>query len=414
MGGDRPPVEPPVSVPSLADPAGLARFLRHHLLDEVIPFWTGQAIDPAGGINTCISDDGVLISREKWLWSQWRAVWVFGTLFRLIDPDPHYLQIARSIRDFVAQHGWDERQGGWVLALDGDGRVLRGYESIYTDAFAIGGCIALARAGDGDAMKLALRTADHLTQRLRQPHETLPHHPYPVDPGQRMHGIAMIFSLVFFELGALTGETKYQHLANELSDEIFGRFYRPRRDLILERMGADGMELPPPAGTAVVPGHVIEDMWFQIHIAHAAKNEARIQQCLHLLQRHLELGWDEPYGGLFLAIDADGHSPVGWSHSQCKIWWPHTEALYALALAHELCGQSWCVDWFDRMADYAFRTFKTPWGEWRQKLTRDGQPLEDLVALPVKDPFHLPRALIYTLRSLARRVDRRPFSMSDL
>ena len=33
-------------------------------------------------------------------------------------------------------------------------------------------------------------------------------------------------------------------------------------------------------------------------------------------------------------------------------------------------------------------------GEWRQRLDRAGQPVTELIALPVKDPFHLPRAAL--------------------
>ena len=63
-----------------------------------------------------------------------------------------------------------------------------------------------------------------------------------------------------------------------MSDDIFDNFVRPDRDLLLERIAADNSEYPPPLGTAVVPGHVIEDMWFQIHIARDAGNKTRIQR----------------------------------------------------------------------------------------------------------------------------------------
>jgi N-acylglucosamine 2-epimerase len=39
-------------------------------------------------------------------------------------------------------------------------------------------------------------------------------------------------------------------------------------------------------------------------------------------------------------------------------------------------------------------------GEWRQRLDRKGKPMTTVVALPVKDPFHLPRALILSLEVL--------------
>jgi N-acylglucosamine 2-epimerase len=39
-------------------------------------------------------------------------------------------------------------------------------------------------------------------------------------------------------------------------------------------------------------------------------------------------------------------------------------------------------------------------GEWRQKLQRDFTPMTGVVALPVKDPFHLPRSLILQIERL--------------
>lgn len=40
--------------------------------------------------------------------------------------------------------------------------------------------------------------------------------------------------------------------------------------------------------------------------------------------------------------------------------------------------------------------------EWRQRLDRAGRPMTTVVALPVKDPFHLPRAAILAIELLAR------------
>ena len=45
----------------------LCLFLHHHLVEDIMPFWERFAIDDAGGINTCIADDGTLINRDKWL-----------------------------------------------------------------------------------------------------------------------------------------------------------------------------------------------------------------------------------------------------------------------------------------------------------------------------------------------------------
>ena len=128
-----------------------------------------------------------------------------------------------------------------------------------------------------------------------------------------------------------------------------------------------------------------------------------MREAVRLIRRHCDVGWDREFGGLLLAVDADGRAEVGWKFADTKLWWPHTEALYALLLANELSREPWCLEWYRRVHDYAFSHYPDrAHGEWRQKLDRHGQPITDVVALPVKDPFHLPRALMLCLESLNR------------
>ncbi|NLW87349.1 MAG: hypothetical protein GXY38_10795 [Planctomycetes bacterium] len=384
----------------------LRESLLAHLLNSVVPFWLKHAIDAEGGLNTCIRDDGSIVSRDKWLWSQWRAVWVFSRLYRRIGQRPEWLDLATNIYKFAARHGWDAQARGWRLRLAHDGSELAGCDSIYVDGFAIYGLTEYAAAtGDKAALALARRTAEGVIEKLGQPHDKIKMWPYPAPAGCRVHGLAMIFSLVLWELGRACGEQRYLDAAEAMSDEIFGKFYRPSRGLLLERIADDGRELPAPLGTAVVPGHVIEDMWFQIHIARDRGDNGRIMQACDIIRRHIEAGWDHSYGGLLLAIDADGSDDIGWDFADTKLWWPQTEAMYALLLAYEHCRQEWCVQWFQKVHDYCFAHYPvTPHGEWRQKLDRFGKPFESTVALPVKDPFHLPRALIYCIDVLDRLV----------
>lgn len=371
--------------------------LRNHLLSDILPFWTRHAVDPAGGLNTCITDDGTLVSRDKWLWSQWRAVWVFSKLYNEVEKRDEWLDLAKHIYQFAVKHGWDAKQQGWRLRVDGQGNQIDGCDSIYVDGFTIYGLTEFAKAtGDEQALAHAKQTADSVLNRLSQPHDQIPHFPYPIPAGARVHGLPMIFSLVIWELGQFTGETRYRDAAVAMSDDIFTHFYRPDRDVVLERIAADNSEYPGPLGTAVVPGHVIEDMWFQIHIARDRGDSERVAQACRLIRRHMELGWDQEYGGLLLAVDADGKQDVGWDYADTKLWWPHTEAMYSLLLAHQLCGEPWCMQWYEKVHEYAFAHFPVAeHGEWRQKLDRLGKPITQVVALPVKDPFHLPRALFY-------------------
>jgi N-acylglucosamine 2-epimerase len=213
----------------------------------------------------------------------------------------------------------------------------------------------------------------------------------------------MISSIVYHELAQATGHEAVRDAAQSHHRRVMDVFLRPDREVVLEWLRLDGSEVEPPEGTAVIPGHAIESMWFQMHIAREAGDAGTLDGAVAAIGRHLELGWDPEHGGLLLAVDAEGREEVGWKFADTKLWWPHTEALYATLLAYEHCGEPWCLEWHERVRDYSYAHFPVPeHGEWRQKLDRRGEPITDVVALPVKDPFHLPRALILCIEVLDR------------
>ena len=155
----------------------------------------------------------------------------------------------------------------------------------------------------------------------------------------------------------------------------------------------------------VVPGHVIENMWFQIHVSQMLDAGApRVPQACAMVLRHLELGWDRAHQGLLLAVDPQGGLSGGWKFPDTKLWWPHTESLYATLLAWKETGDARFLDWYERLWAFCLDNY-VEWrhGEWRQKLNRDLSALTDTVVLPVKDPFHLPRSLILQIELLARK-----------
>ena len=78
-----------------------------------------------------------------------------------------------------------------------------------------------------------------------------------------------------------------------------------------------------------------------------------------------------------------------------KLWWPHSEILYTCLLLYKLTGDEKFNKIYTQSFDYIFKTFpNTELGEWIQIRTRDGKQADKLVALPVKDPFHILRNFI--------------------
>jgi N-acylglucosamine 2-epimerase len=212
----------------------------------------------------------------------------------------------------------------------------------------------------------------------------------------------MILSEVAGELARTLKDAAIARAAGEYSQRVMRHFVRPDKKCLVEFLDRDYREVPSPEGTFVMPGHAIESMWFTMHRAMERGDDTTIGQAAEVIRWHLEKGWDPQYGGLFLGIDVEGHAPF-FPHAETKIWWPHTEALYALLLAHRLTGERWCDEWYQRVHEWAFRHFAMPeTGEWRQRLDRAGRPISTVVALPVKDPFHLPRAAILAIELLSQ------------
>ena len=380
----------------------LLALYRSELLERTIPFWTKNAIDQEnGGLLTCISDEGKILSYDKYMWSQMRAIWVFSAMYNKIEPRQDWLDIALHIYDFASKHGRDEK-GQWMFSVDKNGKPLQGATSIYADGFAIAGLIELVRAtGKPDILDLALSTYENVQSRLALP-GSYRTDPYELPKGVKTHGISMIFANAFNELGQFLISQDIIDASLYHVNEVMQVFLRPERQMLFEFVTLDNELIDSPQGRAVVPGHVIESMWMMIHILQKEKDDVGIKKAIEALKWHLELGWDKENGGLFLGRDAEGKKPW-WKFADTKLWWPHTEALYALLLAYHISGENWCMEWYERVHDYAFSHYPVEkYGEWTQKLDRKGNKITDTVALPVKDPFHLPRALILSIGVLQK------------
>ncbi|MHB8655652.1 MAG: AGE family epimerase/isomerase [Terriglobia bacterium] len=374
------------------DHSKIHNYFRSLLLDGFLPFWLNHGIDwEHGGVLSCMAEDGSPVSGDKFMWSQARSVWTFSALYNRIEKRPELLKVAENSVRFLLAHGRDDR-GRWVYHTDRVGNVIEGALSIYTDCFVVYGFSEYYRAVQNPMiLEVALSTFDRVRRRIEEPdfQETAP---YPLPMGWKNHGVPMIMTEVAGELARTTGSNDFAALADTYAARIMSHFVRPHRKLLLEFLTDDYKELPPPAGTFVMPGHAIESMWFMLHRARQRGDQALMCQAAEVIRWHLEAGWDKEYGGILLGVDAEGHEPY-LPHAEKKLWWPHTEALYALLLAHELTGEAWCAEWYDRVEEWSLAHFPMAGvGEWRQRLSREGQPVAGVIALPVKDPFHLPRA----------------------
>jgi N-acylglucosamine 2-epimerase len=169
---------------------------------------------------------------------------------------------------------------------------------------------------------------------------------------------------------------------------------------MFEHVGLNGEKLDSPKGRLVNPGHSIEAAWFLMTEGIRRNDKKIINRSLDILDWSMDIGWDKKYGGLLYFVDTEG-KPAEQLEWDMKLWWPHTEALYALLLAYDVTRDEKYAKKFEMMHDYSFNGFEDKeYGEWFGYLHRDGSVSNTLKGSIFKGPFHLPRALMLATKLL--------------
>ena len=97
----------------------------------------------------------------------------------------------------------------------------------------------------------------------------------------------------------------------------------------------------------------------------------------------------------------------GWGD---KLWWVHTEALYITLLLYYRLQRDEFLEWHLRILSYVQKHFPNPdreVGEWIQILDRKGAPQQKIVALPVKDPYHIIRNFALIIELLTAQISQK-------
>ncbi|GAA5122134.1 AGE family epimerase/isomerase [Pseudonocardia adelaidensis] len=371
---------------------------RDHLVDDVLAWWSANGPDREhGGVLTCWDNAGTrLVSTDKYTWSQGRWAWLTARVAlaeKLLGVDgAWYAEQALCTARFVRDHALLP-DCTTAFVTDRTGAEAGPHTSVYADLFAALGFAGVERLRPGEdwggfAEDLLLRSAAAIEDgRFRSD-------PYPVPVGHRSFGLPMILVGV--------GEQVHRATGSAASADVVRRAAREIEEHHLD--GDDVAEMPSATDGLLsrhrTPGHVLEATWFLHHARDLLAGSALADpdRLARVAVRALGLGWDGGHGGLLRYVDRDGGAPTGartddpyealvvdtWD---TKLWWPHAEALYATALL--------APDHHARVHDYVFATFLEGAGrEWTQIRSRDGTPVEKTVALPVKDPFHIARALL--------------------
>jgi N-acylglucosamine 2-epimerase len=429
----------------------LLKFYQDHTYHNLMAYWMKHVDPQHGGLMNCISNSGeTTLHTHKFVWSQGRWAYTAARIYQDSVGDlsdnirEEYLTTARQTTQFLMRHARLEN-GNCAFVLSREGQPIRLKEdggarkktedevydySISADQFAYNGVAEYARvSGDRDAYDWA-KDLHHSVEKRIKNGTARSDFPYPIPAGYKTHGRPMFLIENSQHLAQCAKHFGDSDFANRLSGiaatalhQVLNVFAQPD-GLVLEMLGEDLQPVDTILGRYCNPGHTIEGMWFAMHQAMKLEDNKSIQRISEIIKATCERAWDEEFGGgipQYMDRQSGGRPngpiPEEIKNSvmvnkvqnlwDTKLWWPHSETLYALLLTYQQTKQPWALEWYSKFHDYTFATFPHPdknVGEWIQIRNRSGKPEEATVALPVKDPMHIIRAFqlaINVLKSLA-------------
>ncbi len=381
--------------------ADLREQYRASLFDDVVPWWMDHSLDREhGGYYSLLERDGRTWGTDKYMWMNGRQVWLLSHLYNDHEQKDEWLEAARLGAEFMLRHAFKD-DGKMRFRLTREGQSRSEVLSLYTEVF---GAIAMAEyskaSGDESCWTKAVEMYDFLLSRLGQSTDT-PLLGYPINAEFHLHAHDMCRITVAWVFNEIRPDKQFENDLTLSVDSILDRHWKPDMRVMLENAGMDGSPmLDLPEGRMFHPGHAIESAWMLMEIARARGDEALLDTTIDITLASLEHGWDEQYGGIRYITNVDW-TPCHSLEADMKLWWPHSEALYALLLAWDLTGREDMAAWYQKVHDYTFNHFPDPeYGEWFGYLNRDGSPVWTAKANGWKGFFHLPRVLYRCYRLL--------------
>ena len=380
--------------------SGYAERYRRELLESVVPFWMRHSLDREfGGYFTCLDRRGAIYDATKYVWLHGRAAWTFSKLYNEVERRQEWLDAAGSILEFVRANARDA-EGRFYFSLTREGRPASFQRKPYSGTFVAIGLIEYYKAtGERKYLDEAAAIFWRAKEWIEHP-ELLGRPAYGAGPPISQLADWMVLAMMLMELAPIHDDPRYRPLMRECFDGAL-RHLEPSRNVLLENAApSDGAFRDTPNGRLYCPGSSAELAWFLLHLLRFDPDPRRQAQVLDILEASLESGWDREYGGLYYFMDIDEKPPLP-LESSMKLWWPHTEAIYAAILAYSLTREPRWLPWIERLDRYAFEHFSDPaHGEWFGYCDRRGERTSLCKGNNYKGAYHVPRFLLYSAQAI--------------
>ena len=259
--------------------------MQYHeeLTKNILPFWLNHSIDQQfGGFFTCLDQKGKVYDTDKFVWLQARQIWCFSFMYKNVEANPEWLNMALHGAEFLQKYGRDEK-GNWYFSLTQKGQPLLQPYNIFSDCFATMGFAALYKIDPvPEWKKIAIDTFENIIYRKNNPKGKY-NKQFPGTRDLKNFSLPMILCNLALELEPILGKERVDEFIPSIIDEVMNVFYQPELGLILENVFPNGSSSDSFDGRLVNPGHSIEAMWFIMDLGKRLKNDELIGKALDII-----------------------------------------------------------------------------------------------------------------------------------
>jgi mannose/cellobiose epimerase-like protein (N-acyl-D-glucosamine 2-epimerase family) len=384
---------------------------QRDLFDDFLPFMEKYVIDPEfGGFRCNIDHLGNRLNHNKLSWFEGRGTWVYSFLYNNLKREQKYLDVARRSIDLIMK----TRPRGdelWPKEIAREGQPLTSADGeVYGDLFIAEGLAEFGKAtGDRtlwvEAKQILLKCVRLYDRPDYRPTigQTYLGPAAPPFPGARIQGVWMTLIRAATQMLEMRRDPELEAVATRCVDAITNHHYNAEFGLINELLNHDLSRPANEYAQLVYTGHCIENLWMLMVEAIRRRDEALFDKLAGWFKRHVEVAWDDVYGGVFRNLQNVDRNV--WLVD--KVLWAQEEVLIGSMLIVERRGYDWAVEMFQRTnnyvrSKYVLKTHGSPL--WMYASDRKGT-YEAFLKMPKRvENFHHPRHLMLNLLSLERML----------
>ena len=332
------------------DLADLREQYRSDLYDQFLPFADKYVVDREhGGFMCGVDRKGAKVSTDKSTWNQGRGIWTFSYLYNNIDQDQKWLDIAGRAVDFIL--GTRPKDDTfWHTRMTREGTPIgKPDRVVYSDIFVAFGLQEYSASGGSEYWDIA----KDIMMRCMDIYDNQPgYNPLRATKTSLAVERPRIFSH-WFQIGRLAmamlekrEDADVRTVCNRCVDAIMVSHYNPDFRLMTEYINHDMTHIDGEYGQAVT-NHAQEVLWLVMKEAVRRKDRQLYDRAAELFKRHVEVLWDDVYGGLFTLRHCDENR---WGTN--KPLWLQVEVPIGTMHMIERTGDPWAVEWFNRSYTY--------------------------------------------------------------